>query len=236
MIIHIPMIKLRKSEERGSAKYSWLDTKYSFSFNTYYDPKYSGFSKLRVINEDIVAPGKGFPKHPHDNMEIITYVLSGELAHQDSMGNGSTIQAGDFQLMSAGSGIEHSEYNASATEPVHLYQIWIETNQENAKPTYQEKKSTGITDNKQLVASPDGTDGSMKIRQDAKVYIYKSEKDQIINLDQNRKYWLQMIKGNAEVNSEILEAGDGIAISNEDSIKIVCHTEASYLWFDLPAC
>jgi len=167
------MIQIRKSTERGHANYGWLNTYYTFSFADYNDPKHVHFRALRVMNEDTIAPGRGFGTHPHDNMEIVTYVLEGALEHRDSMGNGEVLKAGEFQRMSAGSGITHSEFNPSSTEPVHLYQIWLFPKTRNVAPSYEQKRfdEAKRLNTLQLVASPDGADGSLTINQDARIYL-----------------------------------------------------------------
>ncbi len=231
------MIKIRRSEERGAANYGWLDTKYTFSFSNYYDPQFMGFRDLRVINEDYIAPAQGFPKHGHRDMEIITYVISGDLSHKDSMGNGTTIRPNEVQRMTAGTGVLHSEYS-SETEKTHLLQIWILPEKENLAPDYEQtyfppQEKTGKL---KLVASRGGTDGSVHINQD--VWLYSSilsNKEEVEHiLAENRYAWVQLIKGKIDVNSETLNAGDGAAVSGEEILKIRSLTDKTeFLLFDL---
>ena len=218
------MITIRPRNERGSANFGWLDSRHTFSFGNYYDPQQMGFASLRVINEDKVIPAQGFGTHGHRDMEIISYVLSGELAHKDSMGNGSVIRPGDVQRMSAGTGVRHSEFNASDTEPVHFLQIWIMPDREGIEPSYEEKNFT--TEQKQgklkLVGSPDGRDNSVTIHQDVNLYLASLNKGDHLthNLLVNRVAWLQVTKGGVLLNDQLLEAGDGAAITDESQITI----------------
>lgn len=231
------MITVRRSNERGGGDYGWLKTRHTFSFNDYWDPRWMGFRSLRVINEDLVAPGSGFPTHPHSDMEIITYVLEGKLEHKDSLGTGSVILPGDGQRMTAGRGIRHSEYNPSKTEQVHLYQIWILPEKKGLEPSYEQK--TFPTKEKQgrlrLIASPDAKDGSVKINQDARLYVslLKPGEQVTHTLGMNRQGWLQVAKGGVEVNGQKLEAGDGAAISNEQKLTIEGAKDSEVLLFDL---
>ena len=231
------MITIRKSEERGHLKHGWLDTYHTFSFDQYYDPAHMHFRSLRVINEDRVAAGKGFPTHSHRDMEIITYILSGGLEHRDSMGNGSVIRLGDVQRMSAGTGVAHSEFNPSDSEPVHLLQIWIMPRARNLPSSYEQKAFSKDERRNQLrlVASDDGSDGSVTIQQDAKVYAAILDGDRAIEhtLPDNRYAWLQVARGNLNVNGHELTQGDGAAISRERSLKLVSPDEAELLLFDL---
>jgi len=231
------MITIRKSEERGHLKHGWLDTYHTFSFDQYYDPAHMHFRSLRVINEDRVAAGKGFPTHSHRDMEIITYILSGALEHRDSMGNGSVIRPGDVQRMSAGTGVAHSEFNPSDSEPVHLLQIWIMPRARNLPSSYEQKAFSKDERRNQLrlVASDDGSDGSVTIQQDAKVYAAILDGDRAIEhtLPDNRYAWLQVARGNLNVNGHELTQGDGAAISRERSLKLVSPDEAELLLFDL---
>ena len=231
------MITIRKSEERGHLKHGWLDTYHTFSFDQYYDPAHMHFRSLRVINEDRVAAGKGFPTHSHRDMEIITYILSGGLEHRDSMGNGSVIRPGDVQRMSAGTGVAHSEFNPSDSEPVHLLQIWIMPRAQNLPSSYEQKAFSKDERRNQLrlVASDDGSDGSVTIQQDAKVYAAILDGDRAIEhtLPDNRYAWLQVARGNLNVNGHELTQGDGAAISRERSLKLVSPDEAELLLFDL---
>jgi redox-sensitive bicupin YhaK (pirin superfamily) len=231
------MIVIRKSEERGHFNFGWLDTYHTFSFDQYYDPRFMAFRSLRVINEDRVQAGHGFPTHGHRDMEIITYVLEGALEHKDSMGTGSVIRPGDVQKMSAGTGVRHSEANPSQDEPVHLLQIWIMPDTEGIKPDYQQKRFE--TEEKRgrlrLVASPDGEDDSITIQQDARVYASLLEPSQQVvhELKPNRHAWIQVARGAVEVNEQTLNQGDGAAISNETQVTIEGLEPSEILLFDL---
>jgi quercetin 2,3-dioxygenase len=234
------MIQLRRASERGHANHGWLDTHYTFSFSDYYDPRFMGFRSLRVMNEDRIQGGHGFPTHPHRDMEIITYVLEGSLAHKDSMGTGSVIRPGDVQKMSAGTGIRHSEYNPSPDEPVHLYQIWLLPEREGIKPMYDQK--TIPAEEKRgklrLVASPRGGNGSgaIKLYQDAELYATELEPGESVahELGKGRHAWVQAVRGTLIVNGHELTAGDGAAISQEARVQIAGKAGASEaLLFDL---
>jgi redox-sensitive bicupin YhaK (pirin superfamily) len=231
------MIAIRKSEDRGHADHGWLNTRFTFSFADYFDPQHVQFRTLRVMNDDHVTGGAGFPTHPHRDMEIVTYVLEGALAHKDSMGNGSTIRPGDVQYMSAGTGVAHSEFNASATETVHLYQIWMFPDQKNYAPTYDQKHFS--TDDKRgnlrLVASPDGRDGSVKIRQDNELYATVLGAGETVKheLKPDRHAYVQVAKGSVTLNGKPLQTGDGAAISRESSLELTGVNEAEVLLFDL---
>jgi redox-sensitive bicupin YhaK (pirin superfamily) len=231
------MITVRRSEERGGGDYGWLNTKHTFSFSDYWDPRWMGFRSLRVINEDYVAPSSGFPTHPHSDMEIITYVLEGKLKHKDSLGTGSVILPGDGQRMTAGRGIRHSENNPSKTEQVHLYQIWILPEKKGLEPSYEQKSFP--TEEKQgqlrLIASPDTKDGSVKINQDARLYVtlLKAGEEVTHTLGKNRHGWLQVAKGGVELNGQKLEQGDGAAISDEQKLTIKGVRDSELLLFDL---
>jgi redox-sensitive bicupin YhaK (pirin superfamily) len=231
------MITIRKSEERGHLNHGWLDTYHTFSFDQYYDPGHMHFRSLRVINEDRVAPAKGFPKHSHRDMEIITYILAGALEHRDSMGNGSVIRPGDVQRMSAGTGVAHSEFNPSDSESVHLLQIWIMPRARNLPPSYEQKafSEDDRRNRLRLVASDDGRDGSVTIQQDAKLYAAILDRDAAIEhtLADNRYGWLQVARGSVNLNRHALTQGDGAAISHERSLKILSSDEAELLLFDL---
>ncbi len=231
------MITIRKSEERGHLNYGWLDTYHTFSFDQYYDPAHMHFRSLRVINEDRVAPGKGFPTHSHRDMEIITYILSGGLEHRDSMGNGSVIRPGDVQRMSAGTGVAHSEFNPSDAEGVHLLQIWIMPRARNLAPSYEQKAfSEDERRNRlRLVASADGRDGSVTIQQDANLHAAILAPGAAIEYTtrQDRHAWIQVARGNLNVNGHALKQGDGAAVSHEAALKIVSVDEAELLLFDL---
>jgi quercetin 2,3-dioxygenase len=231
------MITVRPAHERGHANHGWLDTLHTFSFNTYYDPAHMGFRSLRVINEDRVAPGKGFGMHPHRDMEIITYVLEGALAHQDSLGNGSVILPGDGQRMSAGTGIRHSEFNQSQADPVHLLQIWLLPEQEGLAPSY-EQKSFPLEQKKgklRVIASHDGRDGSVRIHQDVSLYVSILEPGQQVEhpLRAGRHAWLQVARGSLLLNGETLSQGDGAAVSGETKLVIKGREGSEILLFDL---
>jgi len=230
------MITVRKSKERGHAGHGWLDSYHTFSFADYYDPAHTHFRDLRVINEDYVAPEMGFGMHPHRDMEIITYVVSGALRHQDSMGNTAVMRAGDVQRISAGTGIQHSEVNASAREPVHLLQIWIFPDHKNAKPGYAEKSfAQAETGRLHLVASKDGREGSITINQDAGLFLGKLEAGETIAhvLGARRHGWLQLIKGDLNVNGTKLHPGDAAAISETEKVILTAAERAEFLLFDL---
>lgn len=232
------MIKIRKSNERGHANHGWLDTYHTFSFADYYDPKFIHFRSLRVINEDKVAPGMGFAKHPHDNMEIITYVMKGQLQHNDSMGNGSIINANEFQIMSAGSGVYHSEFNASKTEEVHLYQIWIFTEEKDLPPTYAQKSKMDFKKdgNLTLIASRDERDNSLKIRQDASLYLANLNQGEVLNkeIEFGRSYWCQVTRGQIILGENELQAGDAFSLTDESILDFQSKVDDSeVLIFDL---
>ncbi len=234
------MITIRPAAERGHFDHGWLNTYHTFSFADYYDPKHTHFRGLRVINEDTVQPGGGFGTHPHRDMEIITYILQGALAHKDSMGNGSTIVPGDVQRMSAGTGVLHSEFNHSRDELVHLLQIWIFPDQRGLKPSYEQK--TFAAEEKRnrlrLVASPKASDGSVTIHSDARVYgsLLDNGKSVEHKLAPGRGAWIQVVSGEIEVNGNKLAAGDGAAVENESTLSISGRSEAGaseFLLFDL---
>jgi hypothetical protein len=230
------MIQLRKSEERGGADHGWLKARHTFSFADYYDPQQTHFRALRVINEDRVAPQKGFGMHPHRDMEIITYVVSGALTHNDSMGNGAVMRAGDVQRISAGTGILHSEINDSSTEPVHLLQIWLIPDHKNAKPGYAEKSFARAEPGRlHLVASKSGRDGSISINQDTDLYLGKLGKANKVThpLGAKRHGWLQLIRGELGVNGVQLQAGDGAALSETETLTISAIKPSEFLLFDL---
>lgn len=218
------MIQIRPANERGHANYGWLDTYHTFSFSDYHDPHFMGFRSLRVINEDWVKPGHGFPTHPHRDMEIITYVLEGELAHKDSMGTGSVIRPGEVQKMSAGTGIRHSEYNHSRTEPVHLLQIWIQPEKQGIKPMYEQKVIP--PEEKQgklrLLASPKSGNGAVTLYQNARLYTTELKSGQSVDyaLENGRYAWLQVARGTISVNGKELKAGDGAAVAQEPRLEI----------------
>ena len=231
------MITIRKSEDRGHLNYGWLDTYHTFSFDQYYDAAHMHFRTLRVINEDRVAAGKGFPTHSHRDMEIITYILSGSLEHRDSMGNGSVIRPGDVQRMTAGTGVAHSEFNPSDSESVHLLQIWIMPNARNLAPGYEQKffSEKERQDKLRLIASPDGNDGSVKINQDARMYTALVEPGAKLThaLKEDRYAWLQVARGIVNVNGVELNQGDGAGINREDNLALSAGDRAEFLLFDL---
>jgi redox-sensitive bicupin YhaK (pirin superfamily) len=231
------MIAIRRSNERGGGDYGWLKTHHTFSFDQYYDPRFTSFRSLRVINEDVVAPGGAFPMHPHRDMEIISYVLEGGLEHKDSMGNGSVIRPGDGQRMSAGTGVRHSEANPSETDPVHLLQIWIIPDRQGHAPGYEQKAfpKAEKRGKLRLVASPDGQDGSVTIHQDARLYVSLLAPDQEVKHDlrQGRYAWLQVAKGAVELNGKTLHQGDGAAVSEEQKLSIKGVEDSEVLLFDL---
>jgi hypothetical protein len=230
------MITIRKAEERGHANHGWLDTHFTFSFADYYDPDHMGCRALRVINDDTIAGGGGFGTHPHRDMEIITYVLSGALEHKDSMGNGRVIRPGEVQYMAAGTGVAHSEFNPSPTEPVHLLQIWILPDHKGAKPTYAEKSFAQAAPGKlYLAASKSGRDGSIPINQDVDVLVGKLGAGNKIShtLKPGRYGWLQVAEGEMELNGLLLKAGDGAALSGESSVQLAGKSAAQVLLFDL---
>lgn len=231
------MITLRRANDRGSTKLNWLDSRHTFSFGDYYDRQHMGFRDLRVINEDRVIPGKGFPTHSHRDMEIITYVLEGAVAHQDSTGTSTMIRPGDVQRMSAGTGISHSEYNASQNEPVHFLQIWIVPDETDLAPGYEQKafslhkhQGTGT-----LVASKDGRDGSVTVHQNVDVWAARlsPEEQAVFSLKPNRGAWIQMARGAGMLNGTLLRAGDGAAANQEELLEIKAVDEVEFLMFDL---
>ena len=230
------MIKIRKSGERGHANLGWLDTFHTFSFAEYHGPAHMGFRSLRVINEDRVAPGKGFGTHPHRDMEILTYILEGRLAHEDSMGNGREITKGQLQAMSAGTGITHSEFNPSPTEPVHLLQIWLLPDAKGHTPRYAEWSPSGVAGQAlTLLASPDGREGSAAIHQDALLYLVKLEAGGSIvhSLSPGRAAWLQVMRGVLEIDGRELSAGDGASVKKENLLPLYASAAAEALLFDL---
>jgi redox-sensitive bicupin YhaK (pirin superfamily) len=231
------MINIRHSNQRGGGDYGWLKTRHTFSFDQYYDPKFNNFRSLRVMNEDWVAPGQGFPMHPHRDMEIITYVLEGGLQHNDSLGNGSIIRPGDGQRMSAGKGVRHSEANPSTTDPVHLLQIWIMPDRPGHQPGYEQEAFPESEKRGKLrvIASPDGENGSVTIHQDAKLYVSLLSPGQEVKhpLAKGRYAWLQVAKGAVELDGKPLAQGDGAAIENEKQVTIRGTKEAEVLLFDL---
>lgn len=231
------MIRIRLAGERGRFDHGWLDTRHTFSFADYFDPGQMGFRSLRVINEDFIQPGQGFGTHPHRDMEIITYVLEGALAHKDSMGNGSVIRPGEVQRMSAGTGITHSEFNHSKSERVHLLQIWLLPERKGITPSY-EQKSYPADERKgvlRLVASPDGVDGSVRINQDARLFasLLAAGEQVAHTLSPARHAWIQVARGSVTLNGRRLSQGDGAAASEEAAITLVGSDAAEILLFDL---
>ena len=233
------MIAVRPANERGHFNHGWLDTYHTFSFDQYRDPRHVHFRALRVINDDSVAPGRGFGMHPHENMEIITYILSGALEHRDSLGTGQVIRPGDGQRMSAGTGILHSEFNPSPTEAVHLLQIWIIPDRDklNSKPSYEQKAFADEEKRGQwrLIASPTGEQGSVTIQSDAKLLVTKLKAGESlpITLAPGRHAWMQMAKGAASLNETPLKQGDGAAVSDEGALTLTASEDAEVLFFDL---
>lgn len=234
------MQTIRRANDRGRANFGWLDSRHTFSFGEYYDPAHMGFGPLRVINDDRVAPGGGFPTHPHRDMEIVSYVLSGALAHKDSLGTGSVIKPGDVQRMSAGTGIAHSEYNASNEEATHFLQIWLLPEKRGLAPGYEQKSfdADAKRDRLRLVASPDGRDGSVTIRSDAALYVSLLGKEARVSHDlaPGRGAWLQVARGAVAVGDALLAEGDGLAVSDEKRLEIVGEAaDSEILLFDLGA-
>ena len=231
------MIKLRKSEERGYAHHGWLEARHSFSFANYYDPEFMGWGNLRVINDDRIAPGSGFGKHGHRNMEIVTYVLSGELAHQDSMGNVVGIPPGDVQRMSAGTGVMHSEFNHAKNQETHLLQIWIEPSQQEIPPSYEQKSipREAKLQKLRLIASPTGESDSVVVHADAKIYagIFEGSDLYEFNLNPQRKAYFHLVKGQLEINGQILRGGDALLIEGESHLAWKNAQDAEVLLFDL---
>ncbi len=229
------MIDVRPSEERGNFNHGWLQTAHTFSFGEYNDPRHMGYRTLRVINEDVIAPTKGFDTHAHRNMEILTVVLEGQIAHKDSMGHEEIIQAGEVQLMSAGSGIRHSERNPSKDEKTHLLQIWIEPDSEGLKPGYQQRSFPEMPNSLVLIASKEGKEQSLKINQDALVYMANLDPGAAIDytIRQGRHIWVQVAKGEIDIQDKTLKAGDGCSISEDQLVKLNASQATVLLLFDL---
>ncbi len=233
------MLTIRKANDRGHAKLDWLESHHTFSFADYYDPRHMGFADLRVINDDVIAPGRGFGTHPHRDMEIITYVLEGALEHKDSMGNGSVMRPGDVQRMSAGTGVTHSEFNPSPEEPVHLLQIWLLPDRRGHTPGYEQKHFA--SDEKRgklrLIASRQGEEGSVSLNQDVRVYAALVNGDEAVNytLEQGRVAWVHIARGTVELNGQTLEAGDGASLTDADALKFTNGDQAELLLFDMAA-
>lgn len=231
------MMQVRKAADRGVAEHGWLSSRHTFAFADYRDPNQIGFSDLRVINEDRVAPGQGFGTHPHRDMEIFSYVLAGALAHSDSMGTGSRILPGDVQLMSAGSGVTHSEFNGSEEEPVHFLQIWIMPDHTGGKPVYQQQhfSEADKRGRLRLIISPDGRDGSLRIQQVTNVYagLFDGDESASLTLDRNRHAYVHVARGGIELNGTKLEAGDGVRLRNPETLQLTAGKDAEVLVFDL---
>jgi len=230
------MMNIRHANDRGRANFGWLDSKHTFSFGSYYDENHMGFSALRVINDDTVTPGAGFDTHGHRDMEIISYVLDGEIAHKDSEGNVATLPAGEFQLMSAGTGIRHSEFNPSKTDALHFLQIWIQPNVYGEVPGYQQKhfgNNKGLT----LVISPDGEAGSLTIKQDAKLYqlVLDANTEETLTAARKHNYYVHVINGELALDDEVLTPGDGAKLQNVSELRFVAkETDVKALVFELP--
>jgi redox-sensitive bicupin YhaK (pirin superfamily) len=231
------MVEVRAASARGEAEFGWLSSRHSFSFGSFYDPKNSGFSDLLVVNDDRVAPGRGFGAHPHQDMEIFSYVLEGALEHKDSMGTGSVILPGDVQMMSAGTGVQHSEFNGSKTAPVHFLQIWIVPDRRRVAPRYQQV-SFPDADKRgrlRLIVSPDGAAGSLSVYQDARVYagLFDGAEMAVLELPAERYAYVHVARGTIEVNGQKLVAGDGLRVRNERSLAFANGSSAEVLVFDL---
>lgn len=229
------MITIRKSADRGQADHDWLKTKHSFSFASYYDPAHMGFRSLRVINEDVIAGGGGFPPHPHENMEIITYVVTGELEHKDSMGTGSVVKAGEVQYMSAGTGVVHSEFNHSPSKPLHLLQIWLLPNEFGASPRYDQQKVADAAVQNQLGLIASGGKGGINVRQDVELYACKLDANKSVShvIRPNRALWLQLISGELHAEGQKVYAGDAVRIEGQKETKITAEQSSHFLLFDL---
>ncbi len=230
------MMKLRRANERGHADHGWLNAYHTFSFANYHDPQHMGFRSLRVINDDTVAPGGGFGTHPHRDMEIVTYILSGQLEHKDSMGNGRVIRSGEFQYMAAGTGVEHSEFNPSPTEPVHLLQIWILPERRGFTPRYAEKSAVNAPTGKlTLEVSKAGRDGSIAINQDVDLYLAKLNPGDAVShtLRPLRHAWVHVAEGEVTLNGQTLKSGDAAALSEEKDVKLAATQKSQVLLFDL---
>ena len=231
------MIRIRPANERGHADHGWLNTYHTFSFSSYYDPQHMNFRGLRVINDDRIAGGGGFPMHPHRDMEIVSYVVEGALEHRDSMGNGSVIRPGDVQRMSAGTGVTHSEFNPSETEKMRLLQIWIEPGRSGIEPSYEQQHFTA-DDRKgrlRVVASPDGADGSVTVNTDARIFaaLLGPEDTVAHEIAGGRGVWIQVVRGRIRLGDEVLSEGDGAAVEQQASIRIKGESDSEILLFDL---
>lgn len=233
------MITIRRSEERGHADHGWLDSRHTFSFADYRDPDFMGFSVLRVVNQDRVQPGRGFGTHGHQDMEIVSYVLDGVLAHKDNMGNGAEMRPGEVQLMSAGTGVTHSEFNASATEALHFLQMWILPKERGTKPRYEQREFSAAErrGRLRLVVSPDGQDGSVTIGQDARLYagLFDGGAPVHLTLPERRAAWVHVARGEVTINGKALQAGDGAAVRDERELAFADGQGAEVVVWDLPA-
>ncbi|QDS91700.1 Quercetin 2,3-dioxygenase [Roseimaritima multifibrata] len=231
------MLTIRRSSERGHADHGWLNSYHTFSFAGYRDPQHMGFRSLRVMNEDRVAAGQGFGTHAHQDMEIVSYVLDGELEHQDSMGNGEVLRPGEFQCITAGTGITHSEFNPSADKPTHFYQIWLRPERTGIDPGYQQRRfePAGRRNRLQLVASHDGSDGSLRVHQDARIYLADLTADHEVRFEipAERHVWLQVLRGSVRVNGQTLETSDAAAVSDERALLLQTDGQAELMLFDL---
>jgi redox-sensitive bicupin YhaK (pirin superfamily) len=231
------MFQIRRARERGHANHGWLDTWHTFSFATYQDPAHRQFRALRVMNEDVIAPGQGFGTHPHRDMEIVTYVLSGALEHRDSMGHGEVLRPGEFQRMTAGTGITHSEFNPSQKDPVHLYQIWLYPERSGLTPSYEQKAfDSELRHNRlQLVASPDAAEGSLLIHQDARISLADLDtgEEVFLRIASDRHAWVQVLRGSIMINGDTLETGDGMAVSEESELNITAVEHSEIMVFEL---
>ncbi len=231
------MITVRKADQRGHADHGWLNTHHTFSFAGYYDPRHTHFRSLRVMNEDSVRPGEGFGTHSHSDMEIVTYVLEGALEHKDSLGNGEVLRPGEFQRMSAGRGITHSEFNPSKSDPAHFYQIWLLPKTEGIEPSYEQRRfdPEGRRNQWRLVASPDGDEGSLRIHQDAKIYLADIDPGTRVDFSvkPGRHAWVQVLRGSVSVNGVRLGTSDGAAVSDEQALAFEATEPAELMMFDL---
>ncbi|MEK9955048.1 MAG: pirin family protein [Pelagibacteraceae bacterium] len=232
------MQAIRRSSERGHVQLDWLDSKHTFSFGHYHDPRFMGFSTLRVINEDVIVPGVGFPTHGHQDMEIITYMISGTLEHQDSMGNKELIRPGELQRMSAGTGVRHSEYNASQSEPAHLLQIWIEPGAKSIAPGYEQKLVRELVQPGKLglIVAPEGQGGALTMHTDARLYAGLLDPEGTLEhkIPGGRSVWLHLVRGRIEVSGSVLETGDALAVRDEALLSITAQEASEFLLFDLP--
>lgn len=232
------MLTVRRSADRGHVNHGWLNARHSFSFADYHDPRHMGFRVLRVINEDVISPGQGFGTHPHRDMEILTYVIEGALEHKDDLGNGSVIRPGDVQWMSAGTGVQHSEFNPSPDAPTHLLQIWILPDRKGRRPDYGEKHFPNEERRGRLclVASGDGTDGSLRWGQDVRLYASLLAAGESVSLDLSpgRHAWVQLVRGSLDLNNQTLDEGDGASASGEPKLEIKAGQDSEFLVFDLP--